>query len=194
MGKATLVLIALTALGLGSLIGLSLVSDEPDGSTLSPAEPGSVRSTGGAPMFRYLSPGDVPDAWIAANPGAPFTLGENVIREEDTWKTESLVIELAADGRVEYKIFMAQGDTIVFNWSVDGEEVYYDFHAHDAAFGQNFFTRYGEGYGVRRSGAIVAPYDGQHGWYWQNLEPEPEVITLEVAGFYDKIVRMDLKE
>lgn len=194
MGRATLVLVTLAAVGLGSLVGFSLVPDEKDASASIPASAGPIESTGGAPTFRYLTPEDVSDEWLAANAGAPFTQGENFVGRNTEWKSETLTIELVGDGRVEYKIFMSQGDAVLFNWAVDGEDVYYDFHAHDAAFGEKFFTRYDEGRGVRRSGAFVAPYDGQHGWYWQNLEPEPETITLEVAGFYDRVARMDLGE
>ena len=41
---------------------------------------------------------------------------------------------------------------------------------------------------------IVAAYDGQHGWYWQNLEPDDVTLTLEVAGFYDEIVEIALQD
>ena len=192
MSKSTLVLITLAALGLGALIGFNLVDDEAAAAPESAPQPGARLATGGAPAFRYLSPGDVPAGWVAANPGQPFTVGENVVAREAAWKSETLTIDLAGDSRVEYKIFMAQGDAVVFNWSVDGEEVYFDFHAHDDAFGDEFFTRYEAGYGTRRSGAFVAPYAGQHGWYWQNLEPDHDTVTLEVAGFFDRIEKMDL--
>lgn len=193
MGKATLVLVTLAALGLGSLIGYSLVDDEQDATPADSVDSTAIMSTGGVPVFRYLGPDDVPDGWVEANSGSPFTLGENFVGRETTWKTETLTIELAADSRVEYKIFMSQGDSVLFDWSVNGEDIYYDLHAHDAAFDEEFYTRYDAGRGKERFGTIIAPYDGQHGWYWQNLEPDDEAITLRVAGFYDKIVKIDLE-
>ncbi len=87
---------------------------------------------------------------------------------------------------------MQQGDSIVFHWSTDGGQAYYDFHAHDEAFGPEFYTRYNQGEGSEDSGSIVAAYAGQHGWYWLNLETEAITITLEVAGFYDELIEIGL--
>ena len=192
MGKATLILVTFAALGLGALVGVSLVDDQ----EISIAAVGTTVpvSAGGAPIFRYLSPDEVMAAGEAVEAGAPFTVGDNFVAENKSWKSETLAIDLAPDSRVEYKLFMSQGDSFVFSWSVNGEEIYYDFHAHDAAFGDGFFTRYDAGRAIERSGAIIAPYNGQHGWYWQNLEPDPAIITLKVAGFYEKLVKIDLEK
>ena len=56
MGKSTLVLIALAALGLGALIGVSLVDDQVVTEEPVAANDVVVASTGGAPVFRYLAP------------------------------------------------------------------------------------------------------------------------------------------
>ena len=192
MTKSTLVLVTVAALGLGALVGYSLVDSDAVGPPDTPAGAPAAVATGGAPVLRYLNPANVPDDWPGDAKGAAFAAGENFFGNEKAWHEEVLTIELAADERVEYKLFMSQGDVVLFNWWVDGEEVYYDLHAHDDAFGEDFFTRYDEGYGTRRSGAFVAPYPGQHGWYWQNLEPEAETITLEIAGFYDRIAEIEL--
>ena len=108
------------------------------------------------------------------------------------WEEGAGSMSRAGIHTVEYKAVMQQGDSIAFRWSTDGGEMYYDFHAHDEAFGPEFFTRYDEGEGTERSGTIVAAYDGQHGWFWLNLEAEPTTITLEVSGFYDEVVEIDL--
>ena len=34
----------------------------------------------------------------------------------------------------------------------------------------------------------VAPFAGEHGWYWLNIHDGPVTITLTVTGFYDDIV------
>ena len=194
MRKTTLVLVTTAALGLGGLVGLGLVDSAGAVDPQVLAEQPMALSTGGAPVFRYFGPDDVPAGWVEANPGQPFAVGENFVSSDAEWKSKILKIELAGDSRVEYKIFMAQGDAVVFNWSVDGEEVYFDFHGHDDAFGDEFFTRYDDGYGIHRSGALVAPYAGRHGWYWQNLESDSETISLEVAGFFEKIEKIDLNK
>lgn len=192
MGKSTLVLIALAALGLGALIGVSLVDDQVVTEESAAADEVAVASTGGAPVFRYLAPENVTVEHDEFGQAVPLASGENFITREAAPKSETLEFTLDADASVEYKAIMKQGDSIAFRWSTDGGEAYYDFHAHDDAFGPEFFSRYDEGEGTERSGAIVAAYDGQHGWFWLNLEGEPTTITLEVSGFFDEVVEIDL--
>tara|TARA_R110002049_G_scaffold138781_9_gene299210 strand:- start:109 stop:711 length:603 start_codon:yes stop_codon:yes gene_type:complete len=198
MGKATIILVTLAALGLGTLIGASFVEhDETAVEAPAPAANTTVAAVvvdnGGAPVFRYLSPDNVTVEMDQFGSPLPSAVGENYVARERPWKSETLTIDLQGDAAIEYKVVMEQGDAIVFNWRVDEGQAYYDFHAHDASFGEEFFTRYEEGESGEQSGAIVAPYDGQHGWYWLNIEAEPIKITLEVAGFYDEIVRIDLE-
>ena len=194
MGKSTLVLVTLAALGLGALIGFSLV-DEEDAATpvaADAAPTGAIASTGGAPVYRFLSAETTSvehDEYGQALPGA---LGENHIPRDGEMKTETLEITLDLDAVTEYKALMKQGDSIAYRWSTDGGEAYYDFHAHDESFGDEFFTRYAEGEGVRAGGSIVAAYDGQHGWFWLNISDGPITITLEVMGYYDEVIEIDL--
>lgn len=192
MGKSTLVLIALAALGLGTLIGASLVGDQAVTEEAAPATEVSVASTNGAPAFGFLSPEGVVVEHDEFGQPLPLMSGENFVDGEGKFKSEEIKINLDLDATVEYKALMQQGDMITFRWSTDGGEAYYDFHAHDDAFGPDFFTRYDEGEGAERSGAIMAAYNGQHGWFWLNLEGEPITITLEVAGFYDEIIEIDM--
>lgn len=190
MGKSTIVLVTLAALGLGTLIGSSLVDNaEPVAAgTAAPA----VVDAGGAPTFRYLGPDSISVEYDEYGQALPAASGENFIARDRGLKTEVLEIELALDATVEYKALMQQGDSISFRWSTDGE-AYYDFHAHDEAFGDEFFTRYAEGEGSSSAGSIVAAYDGQHGWFWLNISDAPITITLEVMGFYDEIIEIDLE-
>ena len=192
MGKATLVLIALAALGLGTLIGVSLVDEPAAVAEQVPAAEVAVASTGGAPVFRFLAPGDVNVEEDEFGQPLPAANGENFVGREAAPKSETVTITIGLDESVEYKALMQQGDTIAFRWSTDGGDVYYDFHAHDEAFGPEFFSRYDEGEGISRSGSIMAAYTGQHGWFWLNIADGPTTVTLEVSGFYDEIVEIDL--
>lgn len=192
MGKATLVLIALAALGLGTLVGLSLVEDNVITEVATPVELAADESTGGAPAYRFLEPAGIVIEHDEFGRPLPFTNGENFIGREGAPKVETITIALDVDATVEYKALMRQGDAMVFHWSTDGGEAYYDFHAHDDAFGPEFFTRYDEGEGSARSGSIIAAYSGQHGWFWLNLEQKPITINLDVAGFYDEIVEINV--
>lgn len=196
MGKSTLVLVALAALGLGSLIGVSLVDKEEEAAVDEAAIEASapvIASTGGAPVYRFLGVDDVTIELDDFDRALPSTVGENYIARDAVLKTETITVELDTDEAVEYKAMMQQGDSIAFAWASDDAQVYYDFHAHDPSFGDDFWTRYEEGEAAKLSGSIVAPYNGQHGWYFLNLEGRPITITLEVAGFYDEVVKIDLE-
>lgn len=202
MNKATLVLVTLAALAIGALVGVSLSDKDADSSHPQQAVSESTdaesangpASNGGAPVFRYLSPATATVEVGEFGRPMPSAVGENYIGRSQAWKTQTVSFELPEDGKVEYKVVMNQGDTIVYNWKVDDGIAYFDFHAHDDAFGKEFFTRYAEGEEAGSSGAIVAAYTGQHGWFWLNLEDKPIMITLEVAGFFDKIIEIDLED
>jgi hypothetical protein len=132
MGKSTIVLVTLAAVGLGTLIGFSLVDEvEPvvDFVAAEAAPTGEGAPTGGAPVFRFLSPESVSVEHDEYGQALPVAGGENFIARDRGLKTETLEIELDLDATVEYKALMQQGDSISFRWSTDGE-AYYDFHAH----------------------------------------------------------------
>lgn len=121
----------------------------------------------------------------------PALSGTNHRPHAEKYKTETLEILIPADGQVEYKAIMNEGETLLYSWSANGD-MYFDFHAHDDEANPDFWTRYSEGESRAESGSIVAPYSGEHGWYWLNLMGEETTVTLEVAGYYDEVISIDL--
>lgn len=110
------------------------------------------------------------------------------------FRSDKLTIELDVGEQTEYKAIMKQGDAFVYHWRLDnGTTVYTDFHADpgenaDAAgYPDRYFIRYAESETGESSGSLVAPFDGNHGWYWLNIEEEPITIILEVHGYYDRV-------
>jgi hypothetical protein len=39
------------------------------------------------------------------------------------------------------------------------------------------------------SGRLVAPFAGQHGWYWLNRGQQPVTVKVSVTGFQQKLFR-----
>ena len=35
------------------------------------------------------------------------------------------------------------------------------------------------------SGSLVAPFAGEHGWYWLNVSNNPVTVTLNLTGYFD---------
>ncbi len=121
----------------------------------------------------------------------PSLTGTNQRVHEEIYKTETIEIVLPLDGQIEFKAVMEEGDTLLYSWEADGD-MYFDFHAHDETRHAEFWTRYTEGEGNSESGSIVAPFSGQHGWYWLNISDSETTITLNVAGYYDELLEIDL--
>jgi hypothetical protein len=84
---------------------------------------------------------------------------------------------------------LREGKVILYRWSVDRGDIYSDFHGHDPAVSSDFWVRYQEHQeGSGGNGSLVAPFGGEHGWYWLNYNEFPVTVTLTVTGYYDDII------
>lgn len=201
--RPTLVLLGTAALVLGALLGLSLLTDEPaqvSPEALSPefeaaASDPSTDTLPGAQrlVYQYFDPARVTAPVDEYGTPLPVAPGENFVSARGPVKSETITISIPLDGRLEYKAIMERGQSIVYSWETDGGDAYYDFHAHQEGGDPNLFSRYAEGESARHAGAIVAAYDGQHGWYWLNISNGPLTIKLTVAGFYERIVNIAIQ-
>jgi hypothetical protein len=110
--------------------------------------------------------------------------------EEGPIQTRTMTLTLQPDQETEIKTVLRASKVITYTWKTDGGLVYCDMHGHDPAAGQEFFVRYREDQegATEATGSLVAPFDGEHGWYWLNLHDGPVTITLTVTGFFDDIV------
>jgi hypothetical protein len=110
--------------------------------------------------------------------------------EDRPIETRTITLTLEPDQETEIKTVLRASKVIVYTWKTDGGLVYSDLHGHDPAAGQEFFVRYREDQegATEATGSLVAPFDGEHGWYWLNIHDGPVTITLTVTGFFDDIV------
>lgn len=123
----------------------------------------------------------------------PDVLGDPFSRTQaEKFRSDTLTVELDVGEQTEYKAIMKQGDALVYHWRLEnGTSVYTDFHADPGenaeGYPDRYYIRYAESETAESSGSLVAPFDGNHGWYWLNIEEEPVTIRLEVHGFYESI-------
>ena len=120
-------------------------------------------------------------------------------REYDMpWRTDTIEIPLrSGDDRMrgnelEYKVRMRQGATLIYEWSVseitNPEEFYYDFHGHTVVEGQEMtVATYKQATATQAAGALTAPFDGVHGWYFQNQSLPAVVVRVRLSGFYELV-------
>ncbi len=103
-------------------------------------------------------------------------------------KTHTQTVTLPAFKETEVKMLLDAAQVAVFSWEADGD-VYVDYHGHNPEImGKKGFVRYEELQSARtESGSLVAPFSGEHGWFWLSLSDKPVTIKLTVTGYFNSI-------
>jgi hypothetical protein len=106
----------------------------------------------------------------------------------------TIVIDVAGRAELEYKATLAAGEPLLYSWRVTGGPVYFEFHGEptEGEWPEGYYRSYeikqkSEG----EHGSFVAPFTGQHGWYWRNLSDVPASITLTASGYYSRLGRIE---
>jgi hypothetical protein len=162
----------------------------------------------GALLLAGCGPAAAPPATTATNPDAApasatpvpvngwaeYPLREGVMRiQPSKWRTDVIRIPVpASGGDLEYKLDMKKGDALVY--SIDFGDIEHpglflsEFHGHtpkraDGVGDLMFYSKEGP---PRQHGQFTAPWDGIHGWYLKNDSSRDAVVTLELAGYYER--------
>jgi hypothetical protein len=163
--------------GIGALLGIEGMS------TAATATIQIVDTIGGNEQIREV---EIPEF------GEPVPLpNPDVSQVEATAPAmRTVTLTLAPEGETEVKTVLQEGKMIVYDWRVDRGVLYTDFHGHNPEFGSDFWVRYREDQqgAESGSGSLVAPFAGEHGWYWVNINEHPVTVTLTVTGYFDDIV------
>jgi hypothetical protein len=98
----------------------------------------------------------------------------------------------AGGDQIEYKAHLAKGATYLYEWSVKGasapDDVYSEFHGHTLGKGGSMtVAEYRKASGIADRGALTAPFDGIHGWYFLNTSERKVTVRLRITGFFDVI-------
>lgn len=109
-----------------------------------------------------------------------------------TYKEETYDILILRQAALEFKLALNKGDSIAYNWAVDmaqPELLNVEFHGHTHRAGEEpgtvmFYKVHNDG---KEQGALVAPFDGIHGWYLDNKSDEDITVKLRVAGFFHDV-------
>jgi len=123
--------------------------------------------------------------------GQPVPLPNPAVHQDEAEppKTRTLEVTIPPEKETEIKMVMQTSKMIEYSWRVDRGSVYTDFHGHDPAAGNEYFVRYKEQQeGAGNNGSLVAPFAGEHGWYWLNYNDFPVVVTLTISGYFDDVV------
>jgi hypothetical protein len=128
---------------------------------------------------------------------APLPASSAAYFDQVAYRTDSFDIPLSSaesnpqGSELEYKVAMKAGATLIYSWSVEGvpnpAEFYFDFHSESDAKPQPQVNEYRQATGTASNGSLAAPFDGIHGWYFQNQSARAAVVHLKVSGFYQLI-------
>jgi hypothetical protein len=113
-----------------------------------------------------------------------------VSRSDAPLREDELTLTLEPGESVEVKATMEEGQSYVFSWTAVGGAVEFDMHGErtDGAAGEASYWK-GED-ATSGHGTFHAPFDGRHGWFWQNLTWEPVTLTLKTSGFYTRLEKL----
>jgi hypothetical protein len=136
---------------------------------------------GGNEKYRQV---ELPD------PGEPIPLPNPAVAQLKAADapTKTLTVRLGVDEKTEIKAVLDKAQVILYSWTAQGGEVYTDFHGHEPQSGTAFVRYEEQQSGHEGHGSLVAPFAGEHGWFWLNLSNQPVTITLRLSGYYRDIV------
>ena len=88
---------------------------------------------------------------------------------------------------VEYKFRMSQSGKMTYEWLTDGEALDLDLHGEPEGDTTGYFESYVVATANEMKGSFTAPFDGSHGWYWENNTDEDIAVQLKVKGQFEVI-------
>jgi hypothetical protein len=101
-------------------------------------------------------------------------------QEAEVWRDE-ITFTLAPGDSAEWKLVMTEGQSAQYRMIVEGGRVNFDLHGHGS--GQSVTYEKGRG-STGSEGAILAGFDGEHGWFWRNRDSSAVTVTVQVRGEY----------
>ena len=159
--------------------------------TVLPAEYGiDPTGIGKALGLTVLRPDPVPAATVAATVPQVASPAISAARQMTPYRSDTREIILPPGKGLEIKTDLAKGATLIYSWKTrNGEKINHDFHGEPVNAKNDEFESFILDEAISQSrGALVAPFSGTHGWYWENKTSAPVVVMLSASGFYTSMV------
>lgn len=98
----------------------------------------------------------------------------------------TLTVTLPPGKGAEVKAHLGTGEGLTFRWQATGN-VAVDMHG-EQSNAKDAWTSYAvEASQQEAAGTFIAPFEGKHGWYWENRGTEPVTVVIEVFGFQSEL-------
>lgn len=133
---------------------------------------GTGRALGLNNLFSAAAP-----ATIKADPSGP------VHPQLNQYRTDTRELKIGPYQGLEFKYELDKGATMLYAWKADAY-VDFDFHTEPEGKPPEASDSFEKGEASQKRGSYTAPYDGIHGWYWENKTDREVTVTLTSVGFY----------
>ena len=124
-----------------------------------------------------------------ASPVAGALHNEHVSQSLTPFQSQEMSVTLAPKEGAEIKARMLKGAQFTFAWDAGGTPVEFDMHGEKLNAAKDEFTSFWLADLPQAAGTFTAPFDGAHGWYWQNNSSAPVTVKVRVSGFYSELYR-----
>lgn len=106
---------------------------------------------------------------------------------QEAWR-DTVTFTLEPGAFSEVKLVMVEGQEASYAWVAEGGRINFDLHAHGGGQSHTYEKGRGETMG---EGELVAPFDGEHGWFWRNRDRQDVTVTLQLRGAYGELIQRD---
>ena len=104
---------------------------------------------------------------------------------QQEWR-DTITFTLEPGAFTEIKLRMTEGDEAQYTWVAEGGRINFDLHAHGGGKSHTYEKGRGKTAG---EGGMVAPFAGEHGWFWRNRDKSAVTVTLQLKGVYSEVIR-----
>ena len=163
---------------------------QPAASAAPSAEGLRLAVEGGQHFLRLLraqptAGGDYGEAFIAAY-AVPAQTKESIVKTTP-FRSDEKEITIAPHEGLEIKAHMKTGDHFIYTWTASAP-VKADMHGEKKGDTSGDFTQYWKEKGLSEDrGALTAPFEGTHGWYFRNQGEVPLTVKVKTWGFYEDL-------
>lgn len=103
------------------------------------------------------------------------------------FRNDEKEVTIAPHEGIEIKAHMKPGDHFVYTWE-SSAPVKADMHGEKKGDTSGDFTQYWKEKGLSHDqGALTAPFEGTHGWYFRNQGETPLTVKVKTWGFYEDL-------
>jgi hypothetical protein len=99
------------------------------------------------------------------------------------YRVDSRELTIGPKEGIEFKYELDKGATMLYAWKANAF-VDFDFHTEPEGLPPEASESFERGQASQKRGGYTAPYDGIHGWYWENTTDSEVTVTLTSAGFF----------